>query len=319
MALIGSDLDVFPINLGGNTFGWTTDEAASAAVLDAYVAGGGNFVDTSDSYSAWVPGHVGGESESIIGRWMTARGSRASVVVATKVSQHPEHKGLAPANIAAAADASLERLQTDYIDLYYAHYDDGVTPMVEIAAAFNDLVVAGKVRAVGVSNMSRQRISEWLALADRGGFAAPVALQPNYNLVNREPYESELAPLAIEHGLAVMPYFSLAAGFLTGKYRTEADLAGKARSQMASTYFTPAGLAVVDALAEIGEDHSVSIATTALAWLLAQPEITAPLASATSPEQLKDLLAAPTVTLTDDEVAQLDDVSAAVTNGALAE
>ncbi len=312
MPLIGPDLDVFPINLGGNTFGWTSDEAVSIAVLDAYVAGGGNFVDTSDSYSAWVPGHTGGESETIIGRWMTARGNRDSVVVATKVSQHPAYKGLAPANIAAAADASLARLQTDHIDLYYAHYDDEVTPMVEIATAFNDLVVAGKVRAIGVSNVSRQRIGEWLALADRNGFAAPVALQPNYNLVNREPYESELAPLAVEHDLAVMPYFSLAAGFLTGKYRTKADLEGKARGQMAGRYFSEAGLVVVDALAEIGQDHGISIATTALAWLLSKPEVVAPIASASSPAQLPDLLAAPTVTLTENELARLDDVSAVV-------
>jgi aryl-alcohol dehydrogenase-like predicted oxidoreductase len=311
MRTIGSsDLSVFPLNLGGNTFGWTSDRAASERVLDAYVAGGGNFIDTADGYSAWAPGHVGGESETIIGDWMSARGNRGSVVVATKVSQHPEYRGLAPANIAAAADASLSRLKSDYIDLYYAHYDDGVTPMVEIVSAFNDLVVAGKVRAVGVSNVSRQRIAEWIALADRNGLARPVALQPNYNLVNREPYESELAPLAREHDLGVMPYFSLAAGFLTGKYRSKSDLDGVARGQMAGRYFSESGLAVVGVLEEIARERGIAIATTALAWLLAKPEIVAPIASARTDEQLSDLMAATTVTLTADEVARLDDVSA---------
>jgi aryl-alcohol dehydrogenase-like predicted oxidoreductase len=313
MPKIGSsDLDVFPLNLGGNTFGWTSDDEGSRAVLDAYTAGGGNFVDTADGYSAWVPGHTGGESERIIGQWMADRGNRASVIVATKVSQHPEFKGLSPSNIAAAADASLSRLQTDYIDLYYAHYDDEVTPIDEVAEAFDRLVKAGKVRNIGVSNVTPQRIRAWVESARTNGFAVPVALQPNYNLVHREPFERELAPLAAELGLGVMPYFALAAGFLTGKYRTKQDLEGVDRGQMAGRYFSDAGLAVIGVLDEVAEGHGTSLATTALAWLLAQPSVTAPIASARVPEQLGDLMAAAELTLTDDELARLDEVSAKI-------
>ncbi len=311
MTSIGhSDLDVFPLNLGGNTFGWTSTRDESFAVLDAFAVGGGNFVDTADGYSAWVPGNTGGESETIIGEWMTARGNRDDIVVATKVSQHPQFPGLAAATVAAAADASLARLATDHIDLYYAHFDDASVPLAETVGAFNDLVVAGKVRYVGVSNYSADRIEEWISIAEREGYALPVALQPHYNLVRREPYETELAPVVAEHDLGVMPYFSLASGFLSGKYRTAADLAGKARGKGAGQYLDERGLRVIDALDAIAVARGVSVPTTALAWLRAKPGIVAPIASATTPAQVAELVAAASVDLTPQEVAALDAASA---------
>ncbi|MDA8371142.1 MAG: aldo/keto reductase [Nocardiopsaceae bacterium] len=304
-----SDLDVHPLGLGGNTFGMTTDAETSEEVLDAFVAGGGDFVDTADSYSFWVPGNTGGESETIIGQWMRSRGNRDEVVVATKVSGHPEFKGLAPDNIANAANASLKRLQTDHIDLYYAHYDDESTPLVESLAAFDSLVRAGKVRYVGVSNYSAERVAEWISVAQENGFAPPVALQPNYSLVNRRDYERDLADLAERHRLGVFPYFSLASGFLTGKYRTADDLEGAARGAAVKPYMNEAGLKVVSTLESVASARGASIATTALAWLLAKPTVTAPLASATTIAQLSDLLAAPELRLNADEVAVLDEAS----------
>ena len=312
MTTIGSsDLDVFPINLGGNTFGWTSDAAASERVLDAFVGAGGNFIDTADGYSAWVPGNSGGESETIIGSWMAARGNRAKLVIGTKVSQHPDYKGLAASNIAAAADASLGRLQTDYIDLYYAHFDDESLPIAEIAGAFDALVKAGKIRYVGISNFSAARIQEWMSTAKKEGLALPVALQPHYNLVAREPYESTLAPVVAEHGLGVLPYSSLASGFLTGKYRTEADLAGKPRGQGAGRYLNDRGLDVLAQLESVSIEQGASIASTALAWLLARPGVVAPIASATSTEQLGDLTAATALQLNSKDIELLDSVSAA--------
>jgi len=311
MTTIGSsDLDVFPLNLGGNTFGWTSTADESEAVLDAFVAGGGNFIDTADGYSSWVPGNTGGDSERIIGQWMTRRGNRSDVVVATKVSTHPDFTGLAPANVLAAADASLGRLGTDHIDLYYAHFDDASVPLVETLAAFDQLVTAGKVRYVGISNYSAARVSEWLEIAQREGFALPVALQPHYNLVHREPFESELAPIVAAHGLGVMPYYSLASGFLTGKYRTADDQSKSPRGGGAAAYLNPHGLGVIDALAGVAESRGVAIATVALAWLRAQPNLVAPIASASRVDQLADLLAAATLDLTADEVAALDSASA---------
>jgi aryl-alcohol dehydrogenase-like predicted oxidoreductase len=313
MPLIGnSDLDAYPLSLGGNTFGWTTDEERSFAVLDAYAAVGGNFIDSADSYSAWAPGHSGGESETIIGAWVKARGNRDQVIVATKVSQHPRFRGLKAANIAAACEASLERLQADHIDLYYAHYDDASTPLEETVGAFGELQRAGKVRYVGVSNYTGARLREWIAAAQAGGWPLPVALQPQYNLVARQPYEAELAPVVAEYGLGVAPYFALAAGFLTGKYRTPEDLQGPARGQMAGRYFSPAGLAVVSALDQVAAAHGVQLASVAIAWLLAKPGIVAPIASATSPAQLTDLITGATLKLTADEVTALDHASAPV-------
>jgi aryl-alcohol dehydrogenase-like predicted oxidoreductase len=313
MPTIGSsDLDVYPLALGGNTFGWTSDEAASFEVLDAYTAAGGNFIDTADGYSAWVPGNSGGESETIIGRWMSQRGNRDSVVIGTKVSQHPDFRGLSASNIAAAADASLQRLGTDSIDLYYAHFDDAATPLEETVTAFNDLVVAGKVRHVAVSNYSAERIEEWVTIARINGFALPVALQPHYNLVHREAFERDLAPVAERFNLGVMPYYSLASGFLTGKYRTQDDLAGAARGQAAGGYLTDEGLAVVRTLDEIASVHNAEIATVALAWLQSKPTVVAPVASASKVEQLGALMAAADLSLSEGELAALDAASAMV-------
>jgi aryl-alcohol dehydrogenase-like predicted oxidoreductase len=311
MAVIGkSDLVVFPLGLGGNTFGWTSDKETSFAVLDGYVAGGGNFVDTADSYSAWVPGHSGGESETIIGEWTTARGNRDSVVIATKVSRHPQFRGLSAKSIAGGADASLTRLQTDHIDLYYAHYDDLDVPIEESAGAFRKLQVAGKIRHVGLSNYTASRVREWFAVCQAEGWPLPVAFQPQYNLVAREPYESEFAPIVAEFGLGVMPYYALASGFLAGKYRTASDNAGAARQPAAARYLTPTGLAVLAALDEIAAAHGVEVASVSIAWLLTRPGIVAPLASARTPDQLGSLLAATTLKLTADEVDALDRASA---------
>jgi aryl-alcohol dehydrogenase-like predicted oxidoreductase len=309
VAIGNSNLDIFPLALGGNTFGWTSDEKASFEILDAFTAGEGNFIDTADSYSAFADGNSGGESETIIGKWTAARGNRDDVVIATKVSQHPEFKGLAPKNIAAAAEASLKRLQSDHIDVYYAHYDDENTPLVESLAAFDQLVKDGKVRYVAISNYSADRIREWVSLADEHDFAKPIALQPHYNLVTRSEYETELAPLATDNNLGVFPYFSLAAGFLTGKYRTREDLEGQAREQLATGYFSEKGLDVVTALDEIADAHDAEISTVALAWLLAQPTVTAPIASASKISQLPALLDAPRLSLASDEIARLTEVS----------
>ncbi|MGV0835146.1 aldo/keto reductase [Mycolicibacterium thermoresistibile] len=309
MATIGaSGITIFPLALGANTFGWTSDESESERVLDAFTAAGGNFIDTADMYSSWVPGHTGGESETIIGRWLRRR-DRDTVVVATKVGAHPDFPGLSARNIAAAADASLQRLQTDYIDVYYVHYDDEKTPLTEAVAAFEQLVTAGKVRHVGLSNMAPERITEWLRIAEGNRSALPVALQPQYNLVHRRDYEQHYAPLAQQHGLAVFPYYSLASGFLSGKYRSAQDAEGVERSQMVSSHLTPEGFAVVDALEKVAAGRGISLTTAALAWLLHKPGITAPLASARTTEQLPDLLTAVDIELADDEIAVLDDVS----------
>jgi len=311
MTVIGSsDLDVFPLGLGGNTFGWTSDKETSVAVLDAYLAGGGNFVDTADSYSAWVPGHTGGESETIIGEWLAARGNRDSVIVATKVSRHPQFRGLSRSNVLAAADASLTRLGTDYIDLYYAHYDDPDVPVAEAAGAFSELQQAGKIRHVGLSNFTAPRLREWFTVAAAEGFAPPVALQPLYNLVERSAYESSLEPVVAETGLGVLPYSGLASGFLAGKYRSASDQAGNARQPGAAKYLTPSGLAVLAALDVIAAARRVTQATVALAWLRTRPQVAAPLASARTVEQLPALLAAATLELTADEIAALDKASA---------
>ncbi|MDV8022586.1 aldo/keto reductase [Rhodococcus sp. IEGM 1330] len=313
MVTIGtSSLEVYPLALGGNTFGWTTDEDASFEILDAFTAGGGNFIDTADSYSAFADGNSGGESETVIGNWTAKRNNRDDVVIATKVSQHPDFMGLSASNIAAAADASLARLQSDHIDLYYAHYDDETVPLVETLGAFDALVTAGKVRYVAISNYSPERIREWVTTAQDNGFAAPVALQPEYNLVARSDYEGERQQLALDNDLGVFPYFALAAGFLTGKYRTQNDFTTRTRSTMAQGYFSDAGLAVVSALDEIASNHSAEISSVALAWLLAQPGITAPIASASRISQLPALLAAPELTLASDEIDRLTKLSDAV-------
>jgi aryl-alcohol dehydrogenase-like predicted oxidoreductase len=313
MTLIGSsDLDVFPLGLGGNTFGWTSDQETSFAVLDAYVAGGGNFIDTADAYSAWLPGHTGGESETIIGQWLTARGNRDSVVIASKVGSHPQFRGVARANVLASADASLARLRTDRIDLYYVHRDDPKVPVAEAAGVFSELQKAGKIRHVGLSNFTAPRLREWLAVADAEGFARPVALQPHYNLVERASYETDLAPVAAEFGLGVLPYYGLASGFLAGKYRSATDNGGTARQPSAARYLTPSGLAVLAALDSVAAERGVAPATVALAWLRTRPDVVAPLASARTVEQLPALLASATLNLTADETESLDKASSPV-------
>ncbi|MFJ4791100.1 aldo/keto reductase [Streptomyces sp. NPDC088794] len=305
-----SDLEVFPLSLGGNVFGWTADEATSFAVLDAYAAAGGNFVDTADSYTAWIEGNSGGESETIIGKWVKARGNRADVVIATKVSQHPEYKGLSGANIKAAADASLRRLDTDYIDLYYTHFDQPEIPVEEIIGALDELVRAGKVRNIAVSNITPERLRESLEFSDREDLARYVAIQPHYNLVSRDTYEGELRDIAATAGLAAVPYFGLAAGFLTGKYRpgttVESARAGRAGAYLESER----GQRVLTALDEIAAAHDAQVATVALAWLAAQPTVAAPIASARTLEQLPALLAVADLTLTETEIDRLTRASA---------
>ncbi|WP_306323695.1 MULTISPECIES: aldo/keto reductase [unclassified Streptomyces] len=304
----GSDLEVFPLSLGGNVFGWTADEATSFEVLDAYVAAGGNFIDTADVYSAWVDGNKGGESETVIGKWLAGRGRRDDVLIATKVSQHPEYQGLSAANIKAAADASLKRLGTDHIDLYYTHYDHTETPVEEIIGALDELVKAGKVRHIAASNISAARLQESLDLSDREGLARYVALQPHYNLVSRDTYEGELQDVAARAGLAAVPYYALASGFLTGKYRAGRRV-DSARAEKAGAYGeTERGRRVLTALDEIAQAHDAEIATIALAWLAAQPTVAAPIASARVVEQLPALLAVADVELTE---AELDRLTAA--------
>jgi len=306
-----SDLEVFPLSLGGNVFGWTADESQSFAVLDAYAAAGGNFVDTADSYSHWIDGNSGGESETIIGRWVASRGNRDDVVIATKVSQHPDFPGLTAANIKAAADASLRRLGTDRIDLYYTHFDKVEVPVEEIVGALDELVTAGKVRAIGASNISAERLAESLAFSDREGLARYVAVQPHYNLVSRDTYEGELQALADREGLAAVPYFALASGFLTGKYRPGATVEGaRAKAGAGKHLDTERGRKVLAALDEIAESHAAPVATVALAWLAAQPTVAAPIASARTVEQLPALVGVTDLTLTEGELTRLSEASA---------
>ncbi|MEU0429831.1 aldo/keto reductase [Streptomyces canus] len=306
-----SDLEVFPLSLGGNVFGWTADESQSFAVLDAYAAAGGNFLDTADSYSHWVEGNAGGESETLIGKWVAARGNRDDVVIATKVSQHPDFPGLTATNIKAAADASLQRLGTDHIDLYYTHFDKTEVPVEEIIGALDELVKAGKVRAIGASNISAARLAESLAFSDREGLARYVALQPQYNLVSRDTYEGELEAVAAREGLAAVPYYALASGFLTGKYRPGATVDSPRAAAGAGKHLeTERGRKVLAALDDIAESHRVPVATVALAWLASRPTVAAPIASARTVEQLPALLGVAELVLTEEETARLTDASA---------
>ncbi|MEU1617292.1 aldo/keto reductase [Streptomyces sp. NPDC005722] len=314
MALIGnSDLDVFPLCLGGNVFGWTADEATSFEVLDAYAEAGGNFVDTADVYSAWVPGHTGGESETVIGSWLAKRGRRDDVVVATKVGSHPDFKGLKAGTVKAAAEESLRRLGTDRIDLYYTHYDDPETPVEEIVTALDALVREGKVRHVAASNITPERLAASLEFAEREGLTKYVALQQHYNLVEREQYEGGAVPLreVVEaHGLASVPYFGLARGFLTGKYRPGVTV-DSARAAGAGAYLdSERGLRVLAALDEVAAAHGTEPASVALAWLRSRPTVVAPIASARTPQQLTALLASVPLELTPAELQRLTDASA---------
>ncbi len=304
-----SDLEVFPLCLGGNVFGWTADERQSFAVLDAYVRAGGNFVDSADSYSAFAPGNVGGESEAVLGKWFAARGNRASVVLATKVGRKPDRRGLSRANIRVAVEESLERLQSDYIDLYYAHADDPDTPLEETLATFDELIGEGKVRYIAASNYSAPRLEQALETSDRNGLARYVAVQPQYSLVERDDYEGPLAQLCEREGLACVPYWALARGFLTGKYRPGVTI-DSPRAGQASAYLDDRGIGVLEALDRVAEAHAAPVAAVALAWVRAQPGVAAPIASARNPEQLAQILPAAELELSSDELRELSDAGA---------
>jgi aryl-alcohol dehydrogenase-like predicted oxidoreductase len=303
-------LDVHPLCLGGNVFGWTADEAQSFAVLDAYAAAGGNFVDTADSYAAWAPGNAGGESEALLGRWMASRGNRDAMVIATKVGMWAAQPGLGAENVRAAAEGSLRRLQTDRIDLYSAHEDDPGTPVEETVGAFDALVREGKVRHVAASNFGAARLRESLAVSDRDGLARYAALQPKYNLVARDGYEGELAGLCAAEGLACVPYAGLASGFLTGKYRPDGAQVDSARARGATSYLDERGARVLEALDAVAVAHDAPVAAVALAWLAAQPTVVAPIASARTPEQLAELLRAAELDLSAGDLDRLGAASA---------
>lgn len=308
-SLGASGLSIPPLVLGGNVFGWTADRAQSFAVLDRLVAAGATMmIDTADMYSSWVPGNRGGESETIIGEWLKAGGRRGDVLIATKVGKldGPGGSGLAPARIAAAIDESLRRLGIDQVDLYYAHGDDPAVPQDEVALAFDAIVKAGKARAIGASNFTADRLSGALAASDAGGLARYSVLQPLYNLLERDQFEGPLQQLCLAENIGVLPYYGLASGFLTGKYRTEADLAKGARGQAAAKYLKGGGQAVLAAMDAVAAETGASLAAIALAWLAAQPGVTAPIASAVSPAQLDELLASLDLVLSDDQIARLD-------------
>ena len=307
-----SGISVSPLCFGGNVFGWTADEAASHALLDRFVDTGGNFIDTANVYSSWVPGHAGGESESVIGRWLEKRGRRADVVVATKVGMDMPGlgKGLTPTQIERGAEDSLRRLQVDCIDLYYAHEDDTQTPLEETLAAFERLVKAGKVRAIGASNYAAPRLEAALAASAANGLARYACLQPRYNLMDREPFESTLAPVCARHQLGVATYFSLAMGFLTGKYRRLEDAEGRPRGGGVKGYLNERGWRVLDALDAAAKRLGSTPAAVALAWLVARPTITAAIASATTLAQLNELLQAVELRLDAQSLQALDGASA---------
>ena len=309
-----SGLEVSPLCLGGNVFGWTADAATSFRLLDAFVDAGGNFVDTADVYSRWAPGHAGGESEAVLGGWLARGGPalRNRVVIATKVGSDmgEGREGLAPAYVRQAVDASLRRLRTDRIDLYQSHRDDPGTPQEETLAAYGGLIRAGKVRAIGASNFTADRLAQALAVSEREGLPRYESLQPHYNLLERAGYEDGLETLCRERGLGVIPYFGLARGFLTGKYRSEADLGQSPRGEGVRGYLAPRGLRVLAALDEAAAAMAARPAQVALAWLMARPGLTAPIASATRIEQLDDLIAATRLRLDPATVARLDAASA---------
>jgi aryl-alcohol dehydrogenase (NADP+) len=305
MALIPrTELDVFGLCLGGNVFGWTADRDASFTVLDAYAAGGGNFIDTADAYMASVPGNSGGESETIIGEWMAARGNRDEIVIATKVGKHPGLDNLRAETIRKGAEESLRRLGVDHIDLYYSHGDDPDTPLEEMLGAFGNLIEAGKVRHIAASNYSGERLAEALAVAERENLPRFVALQPHYNLMERE-YETDERPVCEREGLACFPYFALAKGFLTGKYRPDGEDVDSPRAERAGAYLDDRGERMLGALDEIAAAHEVEPAAVALAWLREQDTVLSPIASARNTEQLKPLLASTNLNLSSDELAQL--------------
>jgi aryl-alcohol dehydrogenase-like predicted oxidoreductase len=307
-----SSLQVAPLCFGGNVFGWTADEAMSFSLLDAYTGAGFDFIDTADVYSKWVPGHVGGESETVIGNWLRRSGARDKVVIATKVGMDmgPAGKGLRAAHIKASCDRSLARLGTDRIDLYYSHTDDRDTPFEETLGAYADLIAAGKVRAIGASYHDAARLREALDASRRLGLPRYEMLQPEYNLYARRGYESALESLCLEESLGVAPYYSLASGFLTGKYRSEADFGKSPRGGRMAAYLDDRGLAILAALDEVAQATGSTPARVAVAWLMGRPGLVAPIASATSVGQLDELMAAARLRLDDAATARLDAASA---------
>ncbi len=309
MARLGStDVEVFGLCLGGNVFGWTIDQERSFEVLDAYFEAGGNFIDTADIYGR--RGSGAGSSEEIIGRWIAARGNRAQLVIATKVGMLPELGGLSAETIRRAIDGSLQRLGIDTVDLYYAHADDLQTPLEETLSTFNELICAGKIRHAGASNYGPERLEQAIRIRARPDMAEYVALQPHYNLLERD-YERELAPLCERHGLACVPYFALARGFLSGKYREGGSEVDSPRAAgVRESYFNERGFAVLAALDEVAGAHGTSLAAVSLAWLAAQPTVLAPIASATSVEQLRELVACAQLQLSEEELARLSSASA---------
>ena len=308
----GSGLEVSPICLGGNVFGWTADEPASFAILDAFVGAGFNFVDTADVYSRWVPGHKGGESETVLGHWFKRSGHRKKVILATKVGIElaPDKKGLSKAYILREVEDSLQRLQTDYIDLYQSHTDDASVPLEETLEAYDQLIKQGKVRAIGASNYKAERLAEAFKIAKQHGLPRYECLQPHYNLCERAAYEKELEPLCLKEGLGVIPYFALASGFLTGKYRSESDLAKGPRGQMVKKYLDERGFRILAALDEVAKKLHSTPGKVAIAWLIARPSITAPIASATNVEQLKELVDAANLQLDPASIQALNQASA---------
>jgi aryl-alcohol dehydrogenase-like predicted oxidoreductase len=306
-----SGLEVPAIDLGGNIFGWTVDEAATFRILDKASDLGLTFIDTADLYSRWVPGHKGGESETLIGKWFARSGKRNRVTLTTKVGMDmgDGKKGLSAKYIAKAAEDSLRRLQTDRIDLYFSHLDDADTPLEETLGAHAKLIAEGKVRTTGASNYKGARLREAMEIARLNNLPGYTALQPHYNMMERAEYEADLAPVVAEYGLGVVPYFALASGFLTGKYRSAKDLEGKTRGQSAGKYLNEKGLAVLAALDEVAGQYEATPGEVALAWLAAQPGITAPIASATSEQQVEELAEAAKLQLDEGSLAKLDAVS----------
>jgi len=306
-----SGLEVAPLAFGGNVFGWTVDEPTSFALLDAFVAAGFNLIDTADVYSRWVQGHRGGESETIIGKWLKRSGNRAKVVIASKVGKEmgPNSNGLSKTYILQAVEDSLRRLQTDYIDLYQSHADDPDTPLEETLEAYEQLIRQGKVRAIGASNYSAPRLAQSLEISEQTGYPRYESLQPLFNLYDRVDYEKELEPLCRVKGLGVISYFSLASGFLTGKYRSKDDLSKSARGDMVKKYLNERGFRIIEALDRVAQQHHMTPAKVALAWLISHPSITAPIASATNIEQLNELIEATAIELNPSAIGLLNQAS----------
>lgn len=307
-----SGLEVSPLCFGGNVFGWTVDEPTSFELLDAFVAAGFDFIDTADVYSRWVPGNKGGESEAILGEWMKQRENRDKIIIATKVGMEmgPDQKGLSKSYILRSVEDSLRRLQTDYIDLYQSHQDDPETPLEETLEAYAQLIEQGKVRAIGASNYSAERLAESLRISEQRGLPRYESLQPLYNLYDRADYEKELEPLCQEKRVGVISYYSLASGFLTGKYRSEEDLSKSVRGQGVKKYLNERGFRILKALDEVAAQHDSTPARVSLAWLIARPGITAPIVSATSLEQLNDLTEATKLELDQSSIELLNQASA---------